>query len=124
MNIPNLRDLDAALRLRFDIFLMMVFLTLNPGKPYFDNWHIDAMVFRANEILRGNVRRLIVNVPPRNLKTITFNIALSAFMLGHDPHLRIFTVSYKARDFEIRPCLNCAISAGFARERGPASRLI
>lgn len=97
MNIPNLRDLDAALRLRFDIFLMMVFLTLNPGKPYFDNWHIDAMVFRANEILRGNVRRLIVNVPPRNLKTITFNIALSAFMLGHDPRLRIFTVSYGER---------------------------
>jgi predicted phage terminase large subunit-like protein len=40
---------------------------------------------------------LIVNVPPRNLKTITFNIALSAFMLGHDPRLRIFAISYGER---------------------------
>lgn len=93
----TLRDLDAALRLRFDIFLMMVYYTLNPGKLYLDNWHIDAMVFRANEIMRGNIRRLIVNVPPRNLKTITFNIALSAFMLGHDPRLRIFSISYGER---------------------------
>ena len=70
MSMFNIRDLDAALRLRFDIFLMMVCYTLNPGKPYLDNWHIDAMVFRANEIMRGNIRRLIVNVPPRNLKTM------------------------------------------------------
>lgn len=97
MSMLNIRDLDAALRLRFDIFLMMVCYTLNPGKPYLDNWHIDAMVFRANEIMRGNIRRLIVNVPPRNLKTMTFNIALSAFMLGHDPRLRIFAISYGER---------------------------
>lgn len=97
MNAFPMRELEAALRLRFDTFLMMVHHTLNPGKPYLDNWHIDAMVFRATEIMRGNTRRLIVNVPPRNLKTLTFNIALSAFMLGHDPRLRIFCISYGER---------------------------
>lgn len=97
MSTFKLEDLDAALRLRFDMFLMMVHYTVNPGKPYLDNWHIDAMVFRANEIMRGNVKRLIVNVPPRNLKTLTFNVALSAFMLGHDPRLRTFCISYGER---------------------------
>src|SRR5204862_3164945 len=44
-----------------------------------DNWHIDAMVFQAEAIMTGDVKRLIVNVPPRNLKTLTFNVALTAF---------------------------------------------
>ncbi|MEO6947420.1 MAG: phage terminase large subunit [Nitrobacter sp.] len=97
MSIPKIRELDSALRLRFDIFLMMVHYTVNPGKPYLDNWHIDAMVSKANQIVAGTVRRLIVNVPPRNLKTLTFNVALSAFMLGHDPRTRIFCISYGER---------------------------
>jgi predicted phage terminase large subunit-like protein len=97
MSTSRLRALDAAVRLRFDIFLMMVHHTLNPGKTFLDNWHIDAMIFRANEIMRGNLKRLIVNVPPRNLKTLTFNVALTAFMLGHDPRIRIFCISYGER---------------------------
>lgn len=94
MDALALRQLDAALRLRFDIFLMMVFYTVNPGKQYLDNWHIDAMVHQAEAVMRGDTNRLIVNVPPRNLKTLIFNIALTAFMLGHDPRLRIFCISY------------------------------
>jgi predicted phage terminase large subunit-like protein len=97
MSTFKVEYLDAALRLRFDTFLRRVHHTINPGKPYRDNWHIDAMAFKANEIFRGNIKRLIVNVPPRNLKTLAFNIALSAFMLGHDPRVRIFCISYGER---------------------------
>lgn len=92
-----LRELDSALRTRFDIFLMMVYHTVNPDRPYLHNWHVDAMVHQAEAVIRGDVKRLIVNVPPRNLKTITFNVALSAFILGHDPHNRIFCISYGER---------------------------
>jgi predicted phage terminase large subunit-like protein len=92
-----LRGLDAALRSRFDIFLAMCHHTVNPGVPYLDSWHIDAMVCQAEAVIRGDVKRLMVNVPPRHLKTLTFNIALTAFMLGHDPSLRIFCISYGER---------------------------
>src|SRR5256885_807679 len=92
-----LRELDAAMRTRFDIFLMMAHHTINPGVPYLDNWHIDAMVAQAEAIMTGEVKRLIVNVPPRNLKSLTFNVALTAFMLGHDPRKRIFCISYGER---------------------------
>lgn len=124
MSMLNIRDLDAALRLRFDIFLMMVYYTLNPGKPYLDNWHIDAMVFRANEIMCGNIRRLIVNVPPRNLKTITFNIALSAFMLGHDPCLKSFAISYGERLAEDHAALfRKVIESDWYRRIFPATQI-
>jgi hypothetical protein len=97
MNANELREFGAALRLRFDMFLMMVFYTLNPGKQFHDGWHIDAMVAKTADLMNGNIKRLIVNLPPRNLKTLTFNVALSAFMLGHDPRLRIFCISYGER---------------------------
>jgi predicted phage terminase large subunit-like protein len=96
MQANEVRELDAALRLRFDLFLMRCFLTVNPGDIFMDNWHIDAMTYQAERIVNGEVRRLIVNMPPRNLKSLTFNVALSAFLLGHDPRKRIFCISYGA----------------------------
>ena len=96
MQANEVRELDAALRLRFDLFLMRCFLTVNPGAIFMDNWHIDAMAYQAERIVNGEVRRLIVNMPPRNLKSLTFNVALGAFLLGHDPRKRIFCISYGA----------------------------
>ena len=96
MQANEVRELDAALRLRFDLFLMRCFLTVNPGATLMDNWHIDHMACQAERIANGEVRRLIVNMPPRNLKSLTFNVALSAFLLGHDPRKRIFCISYGA----------------------------
>ncbi len=96
MQANEVRELDAASRLRFDLFLMRCFLTVNPGAIFMDNWHIDHMAYQAERIVNGEVRRLIVNMPPRNLKSLTFNVALSAFLLGHDPRKRIFCISYGA----------------------------
>ncbi len=97
MDQPALRDFDAALRTRFDAFLMMVHHTVNPGVPFLENWHIDAMVNKAEGIIQGDEKRLIVNVPPRSFKTVIFNIALSAFALGHNPRAKIFCISYGER---------------------------
>lgn len=90
----EVRELDAVLRLRFDMFLMRCFLTVNPGAILMANWHIDAMAHQVDRIIKGEVRRLIINMPPRNLKSLAFNVALSAFLLGHDPRKRIFCISY------------------------------
>jgi predicted phage terminase large subunit-like protein len=94
MDDRALRELDAALRLRFDLFLHRCFLTVNPGDVFFDNWHIDAMAHQVELVKEGKVLRLVANVPPRNLKSLTCNVAFSAFVLGHDPRKRIFCISY------------------------------
>lgn len=94
MQAVEIRELDAALRLRFNLFLWRCCLTVNPGAIFMDNWHIDAMSYQAERIVKGELRRLIVNMPPRNLKSLAFNVALAAFLLGHDPRKRIFCISY------------------------------
>lgn len=44
--------------------------------------------------MRGNQNKLIINIPPRYMKSIICSIALPAFILGHNPRASIIVVSY------------------------------
>ena len=106
MNKTDLALLDAILRNEFEAFLERCLKTLNPGAPFLPNWHIRAIAYQLDRVRRGEVNRLIINMPPRHLKSITVSVAFPAFVLGHDPRQRIFSISYgselslkHARDF-------------------------
>src|SRR5438093_13742117 len=81
---------DAILRTDFEAFVRRCFMTLNPGFQYLENWHISAIGYQLERIRRGEVTRLIINMPPRHLKSVTVSIAFAAFLLGHQPWRRIF----------------------------------
>ena len=68
--------------------------TLNPGTPYLPNWHIDAIGYQLERVRRGEINRLIINLPPRNLKSVMVSVAFPAFLLGHNPASRIIGISY------------------------------
>lgn len=86
--------LDVALRNSYPAFLQKVFHILCPGQDFEDGWPIDAMSYQIARILSGEERRLIVNLPPRSLKSIAFSVALPAYALGLNPRRRIICVSY------------------------------
>jgi hypothetical protein len=88
------RLLNLALRYRFDLFLRRCFLTLNPGKPFLPNWHLLAIAHQLERIQRGEINRLIINLPPRSLKSLMVSVTFPAFVLGHETHKRIFAISY------------------------------
>ena len=85
---------DAILRRHLDWFLRRCLMTLNPGSPYLPNWHISAITHQLERIRRGEITRLIINMPPRHLKSLTVSVAFPAFLLGHEPWHRIFAISY------------------------------
>jgi hypothetical protein len=58
------------------------------------NWHIEMIAARLTDLILGNTRRLIINIPPRYLKSLIASIALPAFYLGHNPAAQIICVSY------------------------------
>lgn len=88
------RILDAALRTDFYAFVQAMFPLISPGEPFLLNWHIEAMAHALTQVMRGEIRRLIITVPPRSLKSICASVAFPAFLLGHDPTRRIICVSY------------------------------
>jgi hypothetical protein len=61
------RTLEALLRNEFRVFVDKVFTTLSPGQTYVPTWHIEAIAWRLERVRRGEVRRLIINMPPRSL---------------------------------------------------------
>ena len=86
--------LAALLRSELRFFIQKAFHTILPGTPYLANWHIDAIVHELRRISVGEVMRLIINQPPRSLKSICVSVAYVAWLLGHDPTRRIIVVSY------------------------------
>jgi DNA-binding NarL/FixJ family response regulator len=73
---------------------MSILHCLNPGQPYLPNWHISAIAYQLDRVRRGEINRLIINMPPRHLKSLTVSVAFPAFLLGHEPGHRIFAISY------------------------------
>ena len=65
----------------------------------------------------GKIRRLIINLPPRHLKSLMASIAFPAWCLGHDPSAQILCVSY-AQDLAdklARDCRSIMISPWYRR---------
>lgn len=90
------QTLNALLRSDFYQFLHRCCRMLNPGAPFLPNWHLEAIAYRLDQVRRGEITRLIINLPPRHLKSIAASVAFPAFLLGHDPTRRIICLSYGA----------------------------
>lgn len=61
---------------------------------YLHNWHIDLIAAKLNEVRTGKCKRLIINIPPRYMKSICASVAFPAWLLGHDPSINIICASY------------------------------
>ena len=91
--VPNSRLVEAICRIDFVSFFRKCFHTLMPHAVLVLNWHIYAMAFKFEQVRFGKITRLIINVPPRSLKS-TMMVAFVAFLLGLGPTLRIILVTY------------------------------
>jgi len=88
------QEFRAVLRTDFYAFVQKVFETVVPGTTFSHNWSTEAVAFALQQVTKGKVTRLIINIPPRNLKSTCASVALPVFILGHDPTKKIICVSY------------------------------
>jgi hypothetical protein len=88
------RRFEALLRADFRPFLEKAFNTLSPGQIFIPAWHLGAIAYQLERIRCSEIKRLIINMPPRSLKSVTASVAFPAYLLGHDPTRRIICVSY------------------------------
>ncbi len=97
---------QAVLRHDLSSFIARSFYSLNPGRCYLPNWHIDAIADMLSACSTGDVTRLMINMPPRMLKSMSVTIAWPAWLLGRDASHRIITASYSSR-LAVRHALDC-----------------
>lgn len=89
------KELDVLLRNDFYSYVQRVFYELGNEK-FIPNWHLEVLCDALERARRGEIKRLIINVPPRSLKSIVVNVAYSTWLLGHNPKERIVSASYSA----------------------------
>jgi phospholipid N-methyltransferase len=69
------RAIIELTRRNFLFFLMRAFPYISGGRQLDANWHLSAMAYELERVRQGSNLRLLVNLPPRNLKSITISIA-------------------------------------------------
>ncbi len=90
----TLAEYRALLRADFASFIHRAFVELCPRDAFLPNWHIEVLASRLESVRKGEIRRLIVNMPPRSLKSLAASVALPAWWLGHNPSAQILCASY------------------------------
>jgi len=91
---PPRRVLQAILAVDLMAFIEYTFGVVRPDVIFKPNWHIEALAHALSQVASGESKRLIITLPPRNLKSICASVALPAWFLGHHPSERVVAVSY------------------------------
>src|SRR5438132_5193289 len=99
-------EYQVLLRQDFVSFAVRCFQDLNPQAELAMNWHIEVIAAKLTAVREGKIRRLIINLPPRHLKSLMASIAFPAWCLGHDPSAQILSVSY-AQDLADKLARDC-----------------
>ena len=93
---PSTAYVNAACRKDVVSFVRKFFHVLAPSAIFHMNWHICAIAHYLEQVRLGKIKRLIITVPPRSLKSIMCSVAFPAFVLGQDPTKRVIVASYSA----------------------------
>jgi predicted phage terminase large subunit-like protein len=108
---------DAVLRQDLASFAARAFYDLNPQAVLAMGWHLQVIAAKLAAVRRGQIRRLIITLPPRHLKSHLASIAFPAWCLGHDPSLQILCTSYgeALADKLARDCRSIMMSPWYRR---------
>jgi predicted phage terminase large subunit-like protein len=82
------------------------FWNCNPNTPFLHTWHNQFVTSKLEACLRGEITRLIVNIPPRSLKSHAAAVSFPAFVLGHNPSAQVICASY-GQDLANKHSLDC-----------------
>ena len=99
-------EYNAILRSDLGFFAQRCFSELNPQAAFAPNWHLEIIAGKLTEVRQGKIRRLIINLPPRHLKSLMASIAFPAWYLGLDASVQILCVSY-AQDLADKLARDC-----------------
>lgn len=99
---------DDLLANNFSTFIGKTLATVDPAAEFLPNWHIDLIAEYLEAARKSQITRLIINMPPRSLKSVCVSVAWPAWLLGHDPRTRILAASYAA-SLSVKHSLDCRL---------------
>jgi predicted phage terminase large subunit-like protein len=77
-------------------FVAQAWPLIEPQTPLRWNWHLDVICEYLEAVAGGDIRRLIINVPPRSGKSILVSILFPSWLWVRLPSSRLVFASYSA----------------------------
>lgn len=87
-------------------FVKRSWFIVEPSTKFIDNWHIQGICKYLEACVRGDIRNLIINIPPRHCKSLLMNVFFPAWVWSFAPEKKFLFSSY-AEDLAIRDSVNC-----------------
>lgn len=75
-------------------FIRQAWPVIEPGTEYIGNWHIDLISEYLQAVNLQQIHRLIVNIPPRHMKSIQATVSYPVWTWLKAPEKRFIKVSY------------------------------
>jgi len=64
------------------------------GTRISEDRYLELLASRLMDFAEGNTKRLLVNLPPRHLKTQLCTVSFAAWILAHKPDTKIMLITY------------------------------
>lgn len=87
-------------------FTKLAWHVVEPKQPFVDGWHIRAICEHLEAVTRGEIRNLIISVPPRHMKSIAVAVMWPAWVWLRDPSKRWIFSSYGG-SLSVRDSIKC-----------------
>lgn len=95
--MSTIDEIDKALaEVSLRQFIRQAWPILEPGTEYLHNWHIDCVCEHLEAVDSGQITRLLVNQPPRCMKSISITVMWPAWAWIKRPELQWMFTSYAA----------------------------
>lgn len=107
LNLDEIR-LEKAIRAQESLraFVKQAWHVVEPATPYLHNWHIDAICDHLQAVSDGHIKLLLINMPPRCMKSLCVSVFWPMWEWTTRPHTRWMYSSY-ALSLAIRDSLKC-----------------
>jgi predicted phage terminase large subunit-like protein len=75
-------------------FMVEAWPLVEPATEFVPGWHIDAIAEYLEAATRGEIKRLVINIPPRHMKSLQVSIFWPAWIWLSHPERRFLFASY------------------------------
>jgi predicted phage terminase large subunit-like protein len=81
----------------FAEFVRQAWPIIEPGVPYIESWHIDVICEHLEAVHAGEIRRLLINIPPRHSKSTIVSVMFPAWEWIDSPEQKFLCASYSGK---------------------------
>jgi predicted phage terminase large subunit-like protein len=93
--LPSRSEIEAErCRRSLHSFIRAAWPVIEPATPFVSNWHIDAIAEYLEAATRGEIKRLVINIPPRHMKSLQVSVFWPAWVWLAYPEKRFLYGSY------------------------------